>query len=218
MSPSHKSRILTTNGQRAPYVALSHCWGTGFQLEPWTPLTNKTIKLFEKELPHEPLPLNFQHAMTIAKRLGFRYLWIDCLCIVQDSKEDWAREAKRMGTVYRNATLTIFAAASEHSRSGILRTNTHIPDLGTRHLRVFPGRGKGRRAEEVHIGTSMSRLHNLRMLESEAPLNTRGWALQETILSRRHLIVSAESCTPSSQDPNNFLVMGHRLTLALLCR
>ncbi len=34
--------------------------------------------------------------MYISMRLGISYLWIDSLCILQDSAEDWLREVALM--------------------------------------------------------------------------------------------------------------------------
>jgi hypothetical protein len=47
-----------------------------------------------------------------------RYLWIDSLCIVQESFDDWSREAAQMGNVYHNAYLTIAAVSACDSGEG----------------------------------------------------------------------------------------------------
>jgi hypothetical protein len=56
----------------------------------------------------------------IARYLEFDYLWIDCLCILQDDREDWNREAARMADVYSNAALTIAASRSPDCDDGFL--------------------------------------------------------------------------------------------------
>ena len=56
----------------------------------------------------------------MTRQLGIRYLWIDCLCIVQDDPKDWEREAATMGEVYRNAYLTISASHGRDSSAGFL--------------------------------------------------------------------------------------------------
>ncbi|KAK1707868.1 hypothetical protein BDP67DRAFT_581527 [Colletotrichum lupini] len=45
------------------------------------------------------MPQTFQDAVTMTRKLGIRYLWIDALCIVQDDIADWSREASTMGDV-----------------------------------------------------------------------------------------------------------------------
>jgi hypothetical protein len=46
-------------------------------------------------------------AVELCRRLSIRYLWVDAVCIIQGSKEDWQREAALMGQVYANAFVTI---------------------------------------------------------------------------------------------------------------
>ncbi|KAF4465904.1 RNase H domain [Fusarium albosuccineum] len=58
------------------------------------------------------MPKTFQDAILVTRRLGFRYVWIDSLCIIQDSKDDWLRKAREMGRYYRGASLTVFALDS----------------------------------------------------------------------------------------------------------
>lgn len=60
-------------------------------------LTTENMKSFlDKGLLISQLPQLYRDAIRAAKELGQRYLWIDSLCIVQDNKEDWLREAGRM--------------------------------------------------------------------------------------------------------------------------
>lgn len=44
-------------------------------------------------IPFGELPKNFQEAIFVARKLGISYLWIDALCIVQDSHQDWTQQA-----------------------------------------------------------------------------------------------------------------------------
>lgn len=55
------------------------------------------------------LPKNFLQAMIITRRLGLQYVWIDSLCIIQDSSSDWKKEAATMHEVYKYAEVTIVA-------------------------------------------------------------------------------------------------------------
>ncbi len=68
----------------------------------------------KRAIPMDTLPLLFQDAVTITKKLKLRHLWIDSLCIIQDSPEDKERELSKMGNIYRNAMLSIAADASEN--------------------------------------------------------------------------------------------------------
>jgi hypothetical protein len=120
-------KILQTKGAKAQYVALSHCWGG-----PISPLlSSETIVSFKDLLPYSDLPANFQDAITITRRLGIQYIWIDSLCIVQDSKQDWEEQSKKMAAIYRNSTVTISALASEGSKRGILTPKHKSPPTST---------------------------------------------------------------------------------------
>ncbi|KAK3402313.1 heterokaryon incompatibility protein-domain-containing protein [Sordaria brevicollis] len=91
------------------YLTLSHSWAlTGSSLR----LTTKTIDDWQKPegIPIGGLARTFLDAMRITRQLGYRYIWIDSLCIMQDSSEDWNREAQTMAAVYGNSLLTIFAS------------------------------------------------------------------------------------------------------------
>jgi len=92
--------------------------------------------------------------------LGFRYLWVDALCIIQGPRGDWATESPKMADVYGGAFLTISAAVSPSVHHGF-------------HQRP-----------ESPFSTTEPRL----LTEWGNPLYHRGWALQERILSRRVLI------------------------------
>lgn len=69
----------------------------------------------------DTLPQNFQDAIITVRTLGLRYLWIDALCIIQDSAQDWEHEAAQMGTVYNSAYLTIAATSASSSSNGFLK-------------------------------------------------------------------------------------------------
>jgi hypothetical protein len=88
-----------TGGLRARYTILSHCWGPGGTPEPLqTLLTNE--KAHEQRIDFSALPKNFQDAIRVTLVLGVQYLWIDSLCIVQDSGLDWEAESAKMVSYY----------------------------------------------------------------------------------------------------------------------
>jgi hypothetical protein len=67
------------------YIALSHCWGS----TPTITTTTENERLFREGIDFQALPTTFRDAVTITLGLGYRLLWIDSLCIIQDSKSDW---------------------------------------------------------------------------------------------------------------------------------
>ena len=109
--------IYESRGEQAPYVALSHCWGARGDKN-ILKCAKATIQEFKRRIPWERLPKTFQNAVHITRLLGIRYLWIDSLCIIQDSMDDWAEQCEQMSVVYTSAFLTISATASYDSTGG----------------------------------------------------------------------------------------------------
>jgi hypothetical protein len=81
--------------ERGSYVCLSHCWGGNVKLQ----TTSITKKGFEKQVKWEEIPRSFRHAIDMTWRLGLKYIWIDSLCIIQDSLDDWRREGGNMASI-----------------------------------------------------------------------------------------------------------------------
>ena len=75
-------KLLCTQGERAEYLALSHCWGT----EQNFTTTTATLSERTRGIAWADLPKSFQDAITLARTLGFSYVWIDSLCILQDDR------------------------------------------------------------------------------------------------------------------------------------
>jgi hypothetical protein len=74
--------------------------------------TQTSLESHQARIAYHDLPLTFRDFIDIARRLDVRYVWIDSLCILQDSKEDWESEAVQMGDVYSKSYLTIAASGS----------------------------------------------------------------------------------------------------------
>jgi Heterokaryon incompatibility protein (HET) len=101
-------RLLLTEGRRGEYLTLSYCWGSTKQIT--TTLANLSDRL--NALPLDSLPRTHREAIEITHRLGFQYLWIDAVCIVQDDPADWNRESAKMFNIYRDSVLTIAASCA----------------------------------------------------------------------------------------------------------
>ena len=105
---------MSSKDEIGEYVALSYYWGG-----PQAVLTRiANIASNKQALPLDNFPPTLQNAIQVTKRLGSSCLWIDALCIIQDSTEDKAIEINKMGSIYRNATLTIFAANASSVNEG----------------------------------------------------------------------------------------------------
>ncbi|KAI8943915.1 heterokaryon incompatibility protein-domain-containing protein [Xylaria longipes] len=104
-------KLVESISLRGRYCTLSHRWGSQDKHPIQTTKANSSEYFID--IKFDSLPKVYQEAVTIARRLGFNYLWIDCLCIVQDDEEDWCREVEGMGPVYENSTLMIGAAGAK---------------------------------------------------------------------------------------------------------
>jgi hypothetical protein len=123
------------------------------------------------------LPLTIQDAITTTRILGFRYLWIDSACIIQDSAEDWDRESRQMGSIYELSFCTIAATCAKDSASGFLKFRSHTT------IRLKAG-GNMYLPDQGYMYFTNQPTSDPHCIE-EATLNTRGWVLQERLLSRR---------------------------------
>lgn len=174
-----------------PYVTLSHCWGKKGVI---FKLLQNNLQELSQAIPIERLPKVFQDAMHVSYELGISYIWIDSLCIIQDSKEDWTYEAKRMGGVYLNGEFNIAATGYEDGLSGLFSERkafsfVHIPmhmqcELVNEKYKteaVFQG---------IYVTASGAEFKNNVIF---SPLNDRGWVAQERALSPAIIHYTPES-------------------------
>ena len=220
-------RLVDSGGRHGSWVALSHCWGTPEKRPLVT--TRANIQKHMEGLEMDSLPKTFRDAILLTRSLGIRYVWIDCLCIVQDDPADWKRESNNMGKVYQYSTVTIAAANAKDSSEGCFFDDACSSYRPTENLRkkqgdVIPGGGQGVESlvcealpqvriavtlpvfEEDKITGSFSvapwlaeRSYSTTVLDT-TPLFRRGWALQEWALSRRTFIFLKDSILWSCRE------------------
>lgn len=149
------------------YATLSYCWGGQVP----TCLLTTNIEQFRANIPWDRLTQTFREAIYTASKLNLSYIWIDALCIVQDSPEDWSIEAADMARVYANSSLNISAEASEDGEQGLFRER----DLEFTSAFLVRVRGKSylcfRNTWDDDVENS--------------PLAERAWAVQERFLAPR---------------------------------
>ncbi|KAE9378534.1 HET-domain-containing protein [Stipitochalara longipes BDJ] len=73
----------------------------------------------KRELSISALPKTFRDSINVTRQLDILYLWIDSLCIVQDSVNDWEKESQLIYEVYSNASLNIAATFARDGRDGL---------------------------------------------------------------------------------------------------
>ena len=162
------------------YIALSHCWGKN----PILTLTLDNYANLKHGLPLSVLPKTFREAFEIARWFQVEYLWIDSLCIIQDSAEDWRKEAITMQSVYKNALLTVAATGAVDGSVGCFQAR----DLTLNTAIEVPVTREGQASERMVCFDRWLWADGI----SKAPLNTRAWVVQERLLSRRVLHFGAQ--------------------------
>lgn len=161
------------------YITLSYC--DGEQPMPSSMTTEASLRSHHDSIPIGHLPLTFVHAIEIAKNLHIQYLWINNLCIIQDSEEDRDRESHLISQVYMNAYCTIAAAQSEDNTGGIFRT---LPSKEYSKVEFECTSAKGERKKVLAFKATPMRW---RSMQEKFPLNKRTWAFLELELSPRVL-------------------------------
>lgn len=162
-------RLREPVNERAAYACLSHCWGGA------KPLITRTATLEHHldEIAWNEIPKTFQDAITFLRYLKIRYIWIDSLCIIQDSEEDWLEHSGIMADIYSSAYITIAATRAANSSVGLF-TSSHEVELrcGSTQLIICE------QPKHAHPGS---------VTNDTFPLLTRGWVAQEMLLSPRVL-------------------------------
>ena len=175
-------RLSLSPKERAPlpYATLSYTWGPNTAQDQLPLLRKNTLQLFSKKIPFKTLPRLFQDVINMARKLKFRYLWIDALCIIQDDERDWQSESAVMGQIYENSTLNIAAGGAAGSHSPLF--SKRDPTL-VQPCKVKLNWPKDYVDESFYVfGADFLRAHIL-----QTPLNRRGWVVQERLLSHRVL-------------------------------
>ena len=175
------------------YTTLSYCWGKTHQLQ----TTQDNVTEFSTEIPRELLPKTMREAIRMTHLLGIPYIWIDALCIVQDDREEWQNQAAQMHNIFRGSQLTIAAGQSSDSSKGCFPTRECLPGTGFVSNIEAADEVKARagRLFRLYNGDVRNKAINSNIL------STRGWTLQEQLLSTRiatysepHLLWHCHSC------------------------
>ncbi|KAH8600914.1 heterokaryon incompatibility protein-domain-containing protein, partial [Bisporella sp. PMI_857] len=169
-----EEKIIPAFGRNLKYLALSYVWG-GFDVSQLTLLESTSKRLFNKgglapELSN--IPTTIKDAMKITQMLGYRYLWVDALCIFQDSATDQAIQIKKMHKIYEYSELTIVCAAGADSWVGLPGVSSRTQ---TQHIEAI----QGLRLANILPGFTQT--------IQESIWITRAWTLQEMYFSKRML-------------------------------
>ncbi|MCJ1478413.1 hypothetical protein MMC13_007093 [Lambiella insularis] len=157
------------------YVALSYVWGRVNCLRLVT--HNQEVLMRRRSLErcwHE-IPQTIKDAIRLVRQMGYRYLWVDALCLVQDNWIDMLQGISLMHVIYGGAKLTLIAAAGPHANAG-------LPSVSDKSQRFKQS------IEEIKKGVELTVVNNLDDLLRVSHYFGRAWTLQEQLLANRTLI------------------------------
>ncbi|KAK1780093.1 heterokaryon incompatibility protein-domain-containing protein [Copromyces sp. CBS 386.78] len=173
-----KVRIISSDSlpPDTPYLTLSHRWGS----PPSIRLTKKTLFLLNDDISPHLLSCSdaavFRHAIHVTRGLGFRYIWIDALCIMQDNGPEKTMDIMQMDEIYSNSMLNISAVEGK-IREGLV--------FDRRPLCTNPCRSTVRVLTTQRDVRLQAYPDKCFLRPSEGPLNKRGWVFQERTLATR---------------------------------
>ncbi|KAF7945764.1 uncharacterized protein EAE97_004802 [Botrytis byssoidea] len=171
-NPNIAPRLVEPKGQVAAYATLSYCWGKIGQLR----LEKANHLQFLNALPVQILSKTTKDAIRVTRALSIKYLWVDALCIIQDSAEDKSRKLAVMGNIYSRSVITIGAANGDHAYAGLFaKRDPHQQ----RPCPVYEIENNGLKPQIFAVLP--------RDDEHGTILDSRGWIFQEEVLSARTL-------------------------------
>ncbi|KAJ0420844.1 heterokaryon incompatibility protein-domain-containing protein [Aspergillus carlsbadensis] len=195
-------KLVEPQGARGTYACLSHCWGRSQIIT----TTRENIRKHKENIAWDSLSQTFKDAITLVRKLGLQYIWIDSLCIVQDDTKDWEIESSRMASIYRNGHFTLAATRSRSGNGGMFRPTPDVEVRGRapsgeslclyfrevieHHTELFKGKfsaDENRRNDYDDDGDDVkddfSKRHT--SMRRNFPLLSRAWVFQERMLSTR---------------------------------
>jgi hypothetical protein len=131
------------------------------------------------------LPKTVSDAITVTKGLGYQYLWVDSLCIIQNSKADWEAESVKMGQIYRNSVCTICASSADTADVGFLTPRNPLLNLpctisGTVSKGIFAVTDQGWFDNRTYYPGPISVTDSIKECVRASKLDSRAWVVQVT--------------------------------------
>ncbi|KAE9371668.1 HET-domain-containing protein [Stipitochalara longipes BDJ] len=179
---SSNIRLKETANGYGQYVALSYCWGQKGNIL----TTTENIEEMMTDISLDTLPKTIREAVQITRLLGIENLWVDSLCIIQDSKDDWIQQASFMCDIYTDATIVIAVHSGADANSGCFLTDE------SRNMQLATFSTSINRTTDIKVSIRKSSwsgesspTHTIKHKPSF--LSRRGWTFQEYVLAKRML-------------------------------
>ncbi|KAK4442316.1 heterokaryon incompatibility protein 6, OR allele [Podospora aff. communis PSN243] len=160
------------------------------------------------------LPNTFRDAIDFTRRLELRFLWIDSICIIQDSDQDWQQQSALMGDIYGGAYITLCATASPNSDEGL-----YVPLFEHQQPYNIEVQGPEDLLYSVNVETALKDSHMPPWRQSYYdsfknmsgfPVIDRAWAFQERVLSPRLLHFCSKAYYPTKPHGPSRLLANYK--------
>jgi hypothetical protein len=193
---------VSRGSQDVEWVSLSYCWGkkTPEQEKDAIKLTMNTMSMLKNGISMDRFDPTIRDAILVTRALGFSYIWIDALCIIQkvgigewneeairewneEATREWNEEASRMNEIYGGSTVTLVVASSTSAMKGFLKEREvqYVPILWP----INPVSDSTDNEPLAKVFLSLERDKNED--ELKGPWSNRGWTMQEGLLPNRLL-------------------------------
>ncbi|KAI1133044.1 heterokaryon incompatibility protein-domain-containing protein [Nemania abortiva] len=149
------------------FIALSYVWGSAPEQSNYQSLESRPISA------HAP---TIRDAAIVAKSIGFKWLWVDRVCIDQTSRSEKAILIPYMKDIFAAAQLTIVAGCGDGAQSGLLGS-PETPREGEKPI------GLGSSVALLPVALPFSSVMD------QSVWSRRGWTFEEFVFSRRLLFI-----------------------------
>lgn len=189
--PDRIRLVSVMEGESYNYATLSHRWGN-----PEPPKLSERkpgherdihIKALETGIAISDIPSRtFREAIQITRHCKLRYIWIDCLCIVQGENSegrnlDWEMEAGKMADIYAGGAFNIAVTHARNSEKSLFPVRRDIITPVVRAPVV---------KETIVLWLDCEEKFRRDVEYSE--LLSRGWVYQEVLLTPANLFCTAK--------------------------
>ncbi|KAI0425865.1 heterokaryon incompatibility protein-domain-containing protein [Xylaria sp. FL1042] len=175
-----KLECIVTPTTEVPFVALSYVWGPVETLQALeSNIDNLKLPGSLSSSSSQVVPQTIRDAIRLCALTGYRYLWVDRVCIIQDSHTMKHQHLQAMAWIYAAAEFTIVAADGSDVNHGLSGLSQSVEER-QKHLIPFPSKSL--------IKGSLWTLGG--SLLSDTVWSSRGWTFQEHVFSRRLLYIN----------------------------
>ncbi|KAI9932609.1 hypothetical protein MW887_008856 [Aspergillus wentii] len=157
------------------FVFFSFTWGGELPFK----TTQDNLKSYKKGIALDSLPRLFQDAIELCRSIGYRFIWIDALCIISDQPEDSDREIARVNEYIQSADLVMATTgfgvygslAPAREPSVALSIDAHLERCAESNHQPFT----------LHLRRPVQTARHA----MEKGILHRSWRVQEVLLARR---------------------------------